>query len=222
MRGRGPAREHLRGARPAAVRSCRHGWHRARQRARVASGSRALRIQGMQAAGASPLVLESAVSLHRGHDGRRAAHRLRCRRAGRADLRARRTRAPRRRSCACEPWQNVHRRAARRAPGRAAARRRARVWGSPEIAIAASAGMARVRVAQPTRGRRDLHRQRARRAGRAVLPHQIRRSNVLRDRRRPAAARLSARVPTITCVDDLEELDERASNSTSIRTMCSF
>jgi len=75
-----------------------------------------------------------------------------------------------------EPWQNVHRRATDTRQGALLLSGGARL-GAPEIAIAASAGMARLRVAsQPaiaviSTGNELIE------PGEAILPHQVRRSN---------------------------------------------
>jgi molybdopterin molybdotransferase len=78
---------------------------------------------------------------------------------------------------AVEPWQNVHRRGSDSRQGALLLTAGTRL-SAPEIAIAASAGMARIRVsAQPaivviSTGNELIE------PGEAILPHQVRRSNV--------------------------------------------
>jgi molybdopterin molybdotransferase len=174
---------------------------------RALTGStRALRIEGMQAAGASPLVLESpsgcievmtGAVLPIGCDAVVPVEQITAH-AGYVHL------AP---ELHVDPWQNVHRRAADARAGALLLEPGVRL-GPPEIAIAASAGMARVRVAsQPSilvisTGNELVE------PGEAVLPHQIRRSNSY-----AVVAALKQRgfqrVSDDHVVDDLEELTAR-------------
>ena len=141
----------------------------------VSGGERSFHIQATQAAGDAPLTLGAAADcievmtgavLPAGCDGVVPVEQLTIA-DGQAQL------AP---DARIEPWQNVHRRGSDTRQGalllRAGQRLRA-----PEIAIAASAGMARVRVAsQPmlaviSTGNELIE------PGEPVLAHQVRRSN---------------------------------------------
>jgi len=141
----------------------------------VGAGSRSFHVQATQAAGDAPLTLASAADcievmtgavLPSGCDSVVPVERLKIEH-GQAQLAV---------DVRVEPWQNVHRRASDTQQGalllRAGQRLRA-----PEIAIAASAGMARIRVAsQPmlaviSTGNELIE------PGEPVLAHQVRRSN---------------------------------------------
>jgi molybdopterin molybdotransferase len=106
-----------------------------------------------------------------------------------------------------EPWQNVHRRATDARQGTLLLNVGVRL-GAPEIAIAASAGMARIRVAsQPavaviSTGNELIE------PGEPVLPHQVRRSNAYAI---VAALKRQGfqRVADDHVRDDLEELTAR-------------
>ena len=101
---------------------------------------------------------------------------LRCRRARRADLERPTATQSSVRSVSVEAWQNVHRRGSDTRQGALLLAAGTRL-GAPEVAIAASAGMARVRVSsQPaivviSTGNELVE------PGEPILPHQIRRSN---------------------------------------------
>ena len=106
-----------------------------------------------------------------------------------------------------EPWQNVHRRATDARQGALLVPVGTRL-GGPEIAIAASAGMARIRVsAQPavaviSTGNELIE------PGEPVLPHQIRRSNaygILAALKRQGFSRVADE----HLRDDLAQLEER-------------
>jgi molybdopterin molybdotransferase len=136
---------------------------------------RAFRIQGMQAAGEPARSLEASGAcievmtgavLPTGCDAVVPVEQVSVRGAE-ARLAA---------DLAVEPWQNVHRRATDARQGALLLNVGVRL-SAPEIAIAASAGMARIRVAsQPavavvSTGNELIE------PGEAVLPHQVRRSN---------------------------------------------
>ncbi|MBV8143891.1 MAG: molybdopterin molybdotransferase MoeA [Gammaproteobacteria bacterium] len=141
----------------------------------VGAGSRLFRIQATQAAGDAPLTLGAAADcievmtgavLPAGCDSVVAVERLVIAR-GQAQLAT---------DVQVEPWQNVHRRGSDARQGalllRAGQRLRA-----PEIAIAASAGMARIRVAsQPMLAVISTGNELVE-PGEPVLAHQVRRSN---------------------------------------------
>jgi molybdopterin molybdotransferase len=142
----------------------------------VGNGLRVLRIQGMQPAGDPPQTLEAASAcieimtgavLPVGCDAVIPVEQLSIR-GGEAHLAA---------DLAVTPWQNIHRRATDTREGALLLSAGVRL-DAPEIAIAASAGMARIRVAaQPaiaviSTGNELIE------PGEAVLPHQVRRSNV--------------------------------------------
>jgi molybdopterin molybdotransferase len=172
----------------------------------VGSGSRSFRIQATQAAGDAPLTLGASADcievmtgavLPSGCDAVVAVEGLSVA-DGRAALAA---------QVRVEPWQNVHRRGSDTRQGTLllSAGQRLR---APEIAIAASAGMARIRVAsQPmlvviSTGNELVE------PGEPVLAHQVRRSN--------AYAIVSAlrehgfqRVADDHIHDDVQELRER-------------
>jgi molybdopterin molybdotransferase len=172
----------------------------------VSAGARAFRIQATEAAGDAPLTLSAPADcievmtgavLPSGCDSVVPVEQLAIAR-GQAELAA---------NVRVEPWQNIHRRASDTRQGTlllsAGMRLRA-----PEIAIAASAGMARIRVSsQPmlaviSTGNELIE------PGEPVLAHQVRRSN--------AYAIVSAlrehgfqRVADDHIHDDIEELRER-------------
>ncbi len=139
-------------------------------------GTKRLRIQAVQAAGDVPLTLNSSDACIEVMTG--AALPAECdavvpveqitTRDGVAELQ---TPGP------VEPWQNVHRRGSDSRQGALLLTAGTRL-SAPEIAIAASAGMARIRVsAQPaivviSTGNELIE------PGDAILPHQVRRSNV--------------------------------------------
>ena len=141
----------------------------------VGSVSRNFRIQATQAAGDAPLTLDSAANcievmtgavLPSGCDSVVPIERLTVQR-GEAQLAT---------DVRVEPWQHVHRRGSDTRQGalllRAGQRLRA-----PEIAIAASAGMARIRVAsQPMLAVISTGNELVE-PGEPVLAHQVRRSN---------------------------------------------
>ena len=172
----------------------------------VSAGSRSFRIQATQAAGDEPLALSAPVDcievmtgavLPTGCDSVVPVERLVVGQ-GQAALMA---------DAHVEPWQHVHRRGSDTHQGalllRAGERLRA-----PEIAIAASAGMARVRVAsQPMLAVISTGNELVE-PGEPVLAHQVRRSN--------AYAIVSAlrehgfqRVADDHIRDDAEELRQR-------------
>ena len=172
----------------------------------VGSGPRSFRIQATQAAGDIPLTLGASADcievmtgavLPSGCDAVVAVEELSVA-GGQASLAA---------QVRVEPWQNVHRRGSDTRQGTLllSAGQRLR---APEIAIAASAGMARIRVAsQPmlvviSTGNELVE------PGEPVLAHQVRRSN--------AYAIVSAlrehgfqRVADDHIHDDMQELRER-------------
>ncbi|HYX73217.1 MAG TPA: molybdopterin molybdotransferase MoeA [Steroidobacteraceae bacterium] len=141
----------------------------------VGAGSRNFRIQATQAAGDAPLTLDSAAAcievmtgavLPSGCDSVVPVERVTIER-GQAQLAI---------DVRVEPWLNVHRRGSDTRQGalllRAGQRLRA-----PEIAIAASAGMARIRVAsQPMLAVISTGNELVE-PGEPVLAHQVRRSN---------------------------------------------
>jgi len=142
----------------------------------LATGVRVLRIQGMQPAGDPPQTLEGAnvcievmtgAVLPVGCDAVIPVEQLSVR-GSEVHLAA---------DLAILPWQNIHRRATDTRQGALLLRAGVRL-DAPEIAIAASAGMARIKVAaQPaiaviSTGNELIE------PGDAVLPHQVRRSNV--------------------------------------------
>jgi molybdopterin molybdotransferase len=139
-------------------------------------GSRRYRIQGVQAAGDPPQTLGSGDACIEVMTG--AVLPAECdavvpveqiaTRDGTAELGS---------GVTIEPWQNVHRRGSDSRQGALLLSTGMRL-SAPEIAIAASAGMARIRVsAQPamvviSTGNELIE------PGEAILPHQVRRSNV--------------------------------------------
>jgi molybdopterin molybdotransferase len=141
----------------------------------VSAGARSFHIQAMQAAGDAPLTLSAAANcievmtgavLPHGCDSVVPVEQLAVG-GGQAELAA---------EVGVEPWQNVHRRGSDTRQGalllRAGQRLRA-----PEIAIAASAGMARIRVAsQPMLAVISTGNELVE-PGEPVLAHQVRRSN---------------------------------------------
>ena len=172
----------------------------------VSAGGRTFRIQATQAAGDAPLTLDAAAYcievmtgavLPVGCDCVVPVERLAIEH-GRATL------AP---EVQVEPWQNVHRRGSDTRQGTLllSAGQRLR---APEIAIAASAGMARIRVASQPRLAVISTGNELVEPGEPVLAHQVRRSN--------AYAIVSAlrehgfqRVADDHIRDDVEELRER-------------
>ncbi|MBV8975150.1 MAG: molybdopterin molybdotransferase MoeA [Sinobacteraceae bacterium] len=141
----------------------------------VEAGSRAFRIQATQAAGDAPLTLVSAADcievmtgavLPAGCDSVVPVERLKIER-GQAQLTM---------DARVEPWLNVHRRGSDTRQGSLLLRAGERLH-APEIAIAASAGMARVRVAsQPMLAVISTGNELVE-PGEPVLAHQVRRSN---------------------------------------------
>ncbi len=141
----------------------------------VGAGSRAFRIQATQAAGDAPLSLDSAADcievmtgavLPSGCDSVVPVERITIQ-GGQAQLGM---------EVRVEPWQNVHRRGSDTRQGVLLLRAGERLH-APEIAIAASAGMARVRVAsQPMLAVISTGNELVE-PGEPVLAHQVRRSN---------------------------------------------
>ncbi len=142
----------------------------------VARGLRRLAVEATQAAGDPPLALRSrdacievmtGAVLPRGCDAVIPVEQVTIA-AGEAAL------SP---GAACEPWQHVHRRGSDTREGSLLLAVGSRL-GAPEVAIAASAGMARVRVShQPAIAVISTGNELVE-PGEALLPHQIRRSNV--------------------------------------------
>jgi molybdopterin molybdotransferase len=141
----------------------------------VRQGRRHLHIQGTQAAGDPPLTLAAQDScievmtgavMPGGCDSIIPVEQITVR-GSEAELQQQAT---------AEPWQNVHRRGSDSRQG-AQLLTAGGLLGAPEIAIAASAGMARVRVSsQPmlaviSTGNELIE------PGEPILPHQVRRSN---------------------------------------------
>jgi len=172
----------------------------------VSAGGRSFRIQATQAAGDAPLTLDASADcievmtgavLPLGCDCVVPVERLTIER-GHATL------AP---DAQVEPWQNVHRRGTDTHQGALLLSAGQRLH-APEIAIAASAGMARIRVAsQPMLAVISTGNELVE-PGEPVLAHQVRRSN--------AYAIVSAlrehgfqRVADDHIRDDTEELRER-------------
>ena len=172
----------------------------------VTAGGRSFRIQATQAAGDAPLTLAAAVDcievmtgavLPGGCDSVVPVEKLAIER-GHATLTG---------DAQVEPWQNVHRRGSDTRQGALllSAGQRLR---APEVAIAASAGMARIRVAsQPMLAVISTGNELVE-PGEPVLAHQVRRSN--------AYAIVSAlrehgfqRVADDHIRDDVEELRQR-------------
>ena len=169
-------------------------------------GLRRLGVEGIQAAGDPPLALASHAScievmtgavLPGGCDAVVPIEQLELAN-GEATLRG---------GAPVEPWQHVHRRASDTKQGSLLLAAGTRL-AAPEVAIAASAGMARVRVSQqPTLAVLSTGNELVE-PGEAILPHQIRRSNVygilaaLRDHGFLRAADEHVR-------DDAEELRKR-------------
>ena len=148
MRRRGAARERLRRARSAAVRSRRDGWHRAGI-SRGGSGQRRLRMQATQPAGDPPLTLARPDQLHRGHDRRDAARRLR--RVVPVEQIEVATASPSSGAPSPRPRTTTCTGAARDCRQGALLLSAGASLRSPEIAVAAGAGMARVRVSSQPR-----------------------------------------------------------------------
>jgi molybdopterin molybdotransferase len=143
--------------------------------ATVRGGTRNLKIQAMQAAGDPPLTLESrsgcievmtGAMLPTGCDAVVPVEQIEVL-EGEARIAS---------ALAVEPWLNVHRRGSDKRQGALLLSAGARL-SAPEVAIAASAGMARVRVSlHPavvviSTGNELIE------PGEPILPHQIRRSN---------------------------------------------
>jgi molybdopterin molybdotransferase len=141
----------------------------------IQHGNRCLRIQATQAAGDPPLALATPTGcievmtgavIPSGCDSVIPVEQITVR-SSEAELAA---------SVAVEPWQNVHRRGTDTRQGALLLSTGVRLQ-APEIAIAASAGMARIRVSsQPmlaviSTGNELIE------PGEPILPHQIRRSN---------------------------------------------
>ncbi len=141
----------------------------------VGGGSRAFRIQATQAAGDAPLTLDSTADcievmtgavLPSGCDSVVPVERITIQ-GGQAQLGM---------EVRVEPWQNVHRRGSDTRQGALLLRAGERLH-APEIAIAASAGMARIRVAsQPMLAVISTGNELVE-PGEPVLAHQVRRSN---------------------------------------------
>ncbi len=139
-------------------------------------GLRRLRIQAMQAAGDPPLALGSrdccievmtGAVLPGGCDAVVPVEQIAVAN-GEAELSA---------GAAVEPWQHVHRRGSDTRQGSLMLAAGSRL-AAPEVAIAASAGTARVRVSQqPTLAVISTGNELVE-PGEALLPHQVRRSNV--------------------------------------------
>ncbi len=139
-------------------------------------GTRRLRVQAMQAAGDAPLTLASRSScievmtgavLPAGCDAVVPVEQITVA-DGVAQLAA---------DASIEPWQHVHRRGSDTRQGSLLLQTGTRL-AAPEVAIAASAGMARIRVShQPALAVISTGNELVE-PGEAVLPHQIRRSNV--------------------------------------------
>jgi molybdopterin molybdotransferase len=172
----------------------------------VAAGTKRLRIQATQAAGDPPLVLDSSAAcievmtgavLPTGCDSVVPVEDIVIR-DGHAELAS---------SVALEPWQNIHRRGSDTRQGTLLVSSGTRLR-APEIAIAAAAGMPRIRVSsQPmlaviSTGNELIE------PGEPVLPHQVRRSNAY-----GIVAELRAhgfqRVADDHIADDLPELKRR-------------
>lgn len=144
--------------------------------AAVREGLRRLRIEGVQAAGDPPLTLASqsgcieimtGAVLPGGCDAVVPIEQITLAN-GEAELRA---------DAPVAPWQHVHRRASDTKQGSLLLAAGIRL-SAPEVSIAASAGMARVRVShQPAIAVLSTGNELIE-PGEAVLPHQVRRSNV--------------------------------------------
>jgi molybdopterin molybdotransferase len=140
------------------------------------AGTRRFRIQGTQAAGDPPLGLASRSAcvevmtgavLPTGCDTVVPVEQITVAN-GEAELAA---------GVCAEPWQHVHRRASDTKQGALLLAAGTRLT-APEVAIAASAGMARVRVShQPALAVISTGNELIE-PGEAILPHQVRRSNV--------------------------------------------
>jgi molybdopterin molybdotransferase len=141
----------------------------------IGASARTFRIQGMQPAGDPPQRLESTGAcievmtgavLPEGCDAVVPVEQISVR-GTEAQIAA---------DLAIEPWQNVHRRGTDTRQGTLVLNSGVRL-GAPEIAIAASAGMARIRVAsQPALAVISTGNELIE-PGEPVLPHQVRRSN---------------------------------------------
>ena len=141
----------------------------------IREGARRLRIQAMQAAGDTPLTLTgrghcievmTGTALPAGCDTVVPVERITVR-DGEAELAG---------DLAVEPSQNIHRRGSDTRQGNLLLAAGTRL-GPPEIAIAAGAGMARVRVSsQPMLAVISTGNELVE-PGEPILPHQIRRSN---------------------------------------------
>jgi molybdopterin molybdotransferase len=141
--------------------------------ASVRAGARRLRIEATQAAGDPPLRLAAAdgcievmtgAALPAGCDAVIPVEQLQVS-GGEAELRT----TP-------EPWQNVHRRASDSRQGALLLSAGVRLL-APELAIAASAGMARIRVSEQPRLAVISTGNELVEPGEAILAHQVRRSN---------------------------------------------
>lgn len=142
----------------------------------VREGHGRLRVQGIQAAGDPPLALASRAGcievmtgavLPGGCDAVVPIEQIALTN-GEAELRA---------DAPIEPWQHVHRRASDTRQGSLLLAAGTRL-AAPEVAIAASAGMARVRVShQPTIAVLSTGNELIE-PGEPILAHQVRRSNV--------------------------------------------
>ncbi len=140
------------------------------------TGTRRLHVQAMQAAGDAPLALTSRGScievmtgavLPGGCDAVVPVEQITVA-DGEAQLAA---------GASVEPWQHVHRRGSDTRQGSLLLQAGTKL-AAPEVAIAASAGMARIRVShQPALAVISTGNELVE-PGEAVLPHQVRRSNV--------------------------------------------
>jgi molybdopterin molybdotransferase len=141
----------------------------------IQHGNRRLRIQATQAAGDPPLTLATPTGcievmtgavVPSGCDSVVPVEQITIR-SSEAELEQ---------SVAVEPWQNIHRRGTDTRQGTLLLSTGVRLQG-PEIAIAASAGMARIRVSsQPMLAVISTGNELVE-PGEPILPHQIRRSN---------------------------------------------
>ncbi|HTX23906.1 MAG TPA: molybdopterin molybdotransferase MoeA [Steroidobacteraceae bacterium] len=139
-------------------------------------GARCLRVQAMQAAGDPPLTLAGPRScievmtgavLPAGCDAVVPVEQIRLEN-GAAELTT---------ETAIEPWQNIHRRGSDAHQGALLLAAGTRLM-APEVAVAASAGLARIRVSrQPTLAVLSTGNELVE-PGEPILAHQIRRSNV--------------------------------------------
>jgi molybdopterin molybdotransferase len=143
--------------------------------AAVRGGARRLRIQAVQAAGDVPLTLDSSEACIEVMTG--AVLPAECDAVVPVEQITTRDGVAEVQAASVESWQNVHRRGSDSRQGALLLATGTRL-SAPEIAIAASAGMARIRVStQPaivviSTGNELVE------PGDAILPHQVRRSNV--------------------------------------------